>query len=174
MEVSLETVLEEFSHLLWQLRDLTGNLVYRLEVQQLLLVAGRVRWIAASADDVDRAIEVIRRKEAARVRMVERLSTFLGTPLDASLRDLCAVVPTPWDVVLGEHHVEFLKLTAEAEDAARDNRELLHQGLAEVRQFLREMGGPAADVIGEQDYGERGRRSGTNAASSALLVDRDA
>jgi hypothetical protein len=165
-----EAVLGELSHVLWQLRDLTTNLVYRLEVQQLLMVSGRARWIGASTEDVDRAIGLIQRKELDRVRLVERLSPMLDTAPDATLEQLCEVAPPPWDLVLSEHRAEFLLLTAEAEDAARDNRELLHQGLAELRQMLQAMGGPAAVEEGYGDLGGRIRRSGP----SAVLIDRDA
>lgn len=173
IEPELDQALGELSHVLWRLRDLTSILVYRLEVQQLVLLSGRVRWVDVATEDVDRCLEAIRREERTRVRIVEQLSTLLGTGPTASLRDLCDVVPAPWDVVLAEHQSEFLTLSAEAEEAARGNRELLHQGLSEVREFLDGMRGRSADAGAEQSYGARAGAGGAPAPASAVLVDRD-
>lgn len=170
LDPQLERVLGELSQVLWRLRDLTSLLVYRLEVQQLVLLSGRSRWVNVSTEDVDDAIEAIRRQEANRVRIVEHLAPLLGTVGDASLRDLCEAVPSPWDIVLAEHQSEFLTLCAEAEEAARGNRELLHRGLTDVRQFLDSMRGRSAEPS-EPAYG--GRSAGAGAPASAVLVDRD-
>lgn len=170
LDPQLDRLLGELSQGLWRLRDLTSLLVYRLEVQQLILMSGRVRWVNAATEDVDDALEAIRVQELARVRLVGELAPMLGTSTEASLRDLCQAAPSPWDVVLAEHQSEFLTLCAEAEDAARDNRELLHRGLSDVRQFLDSVRG-RAESTGEQSYG--GRSNAAMPAAEALLVDRD-
>ncbi|HLU42740.1 MAG TPA: flagellar protein FlgN [Microthrixaceae bacterium] len=172
IEPELDQALGELSHVLWRLRDLTSILVYRLEVQQLVLLAGRVRWVDLATEDVDRCLEAIRREERTRAEVVEQLAPMLGTAPDASLRQLCEAAPSPWDVVLAEHQSEFLTLSAEAEDAARGNRELLHQGLAEVREFIDTMKGRAVEAAGEEGYGALGGAS-SPAPASAVLVDRD-
>lgn len=172
IDTELDQALGELSHVLWRLRELTSVLVYRLEVQQLVLLSGRVRWVDVATEDVDRCLEAIRREEATRVRIVEELSPMLGSGPEASLRDLCELAPSPWDVVLAEHQSEFLTLSAEAEDAARGNRELLHQGLSEVHEFLDGMRGRSLDAANEQSYGARAGGS-SHAPAAAVLVDRD-
>ena len=104
--------------------------------------------------------------------LLVQLAPRLGTTADATLRDLCELAPSPWDVVLAEHQSEFLTLAAEAEDAARDNRELLHQGLSDVRDFLDSVRGRGPDSAAEQSYGARAGSTSSLPASS-VLVDRD-
>lgn len=175
VDPQVDRVLGELSHVLWQLRDLTTNLVYRLEVQQLVLVSGRVRWINHSAEDVERAIEATRRQELVRSRLVQEVAPMLGTSPEASLRELCTAAPPPWDLVLAEHQSDFLRLANEAEDVARDNRDLLHQGLSEVRQFLNVVGGQGAEgSAGDAGYGARAGRAAPTQGSAAVLVDREA
>lgn len=173
MDPRLDEVLGELSHVLWRLRDLTSVLVYRLEVQQLVLLSGRVRWINFATEDVDRCLDAIRQQETDRLGVLARLAPILGSSPDASLRELCEVVPEPWDVVLAEHHGEFLILSAEAEEAARGNRELMHQGLSDVREFLDSMRGRGAESSAEQSYGARAGSTAPAAPADAVLVDRD-
>ena len=167
-----ESVLSELSHVLWQQRDLVTQLIYRLEVQQLVLAWGRTRWINISTEDVEAAIEDVRHQEGVRAALVEDLAPLLGTPVDASLRDLVIAAPEPWHTILGEHHTEFLKLSNEAEDAARSNADLLNHGLSDVRSLLQSFGSQP-----EPEYGSRvGSRNNGNkpAPASAVLVDREA
>ena len=172
LDPELDHLLGELSHILWRLRELTSLLVYRLEVQQLVLLSGRVRWVNIATEDVDAVIEAIRREEEVRAELLVQLAPRLGTTAEATLRDLCEVAPSPWDVVLAEHQSEFLTLAAEAEDAARDNRELLPQGLNDVRDFLDSVRGRGPDAAAEQSYGARAGSSSSVPASS-VLVDRD-
>lgn len=123
-----------------------------------------------ATEDVDRCLDAIRHEEAVRLAVLEQLAPLLGTAPDATLRDLCEAAPSPWDIVLVEHQSAFLTLSAEAEEAARDNRELLHQGLADVREFLVSMRGESA-ASQDQGYGSRGGNA--LAPASAVLVDRD-
>lgn len=171
LDPHLERTLGELSQVLWRLRTLTSLLVYRLEVQQLVLVSGRNRWVNIATEDVDDAIEAIRHQEEERIRLVEHLGPLLDISPHATLRDLCESAPTPWDGILAEHQAEFLTLCAEAEDAARGNRELLHQGLSEVQQLFDSMRGRGPDVAGDGAYGSR---SGSlSSPSSSVLVDRE-
>lgn len=173
LDPDLDHELGELSHILWRLRELTSLLVYRLEVQQLVLLSGRVRWVNIATEDVDAVIEAIRREEEVRTELLTQLAPRLGTTAEATLRDLCELAPSPWDVVLAEHQAEFLTLAAEAEDAARDNRELLHQGLNDVRDFLDSVRGRGPDASAEQSYGARAGNVGSHVPASSVLVDRD-
>jgi hypothetical protein len=167
MQPGAERVLSELSHALWRQRDQITRLIYRLEVQQLVLASGRNQWIALSTEEVDDAIEEVRRHERSRIALVEDLAPLLGTAPDASLRDLIGAVDTPWDMVLTEHHTEFLRLATEAEDAAKSNRDLLHHGLTDVRDLLESFGSSP-----ETPYGRS--TSATAAPDAAVLVDREA
>jgi len=161
-------VLTELGQALWRQRDLILRLIYRLEVQQLVLVSGRSQWITVSTEDVDDAIETVRRQEIRRSRLVEDLSPLLGTAPDASLRDLIDAAPAPWDLILAEHHTEFLRLASQAEDAARNSRDILQQGLVDVRDLLESYGSTPGSTYGDRATGA------TVAPTTSVLVDREA
>ncbi len=164
----VDGILTELGHVLWHQRDLILRLIYRLEVQQLVLASGRTQWIAMATEDVEDAIAEVQRQEVARAALVEDLSGPLGTPPDASLRDLIETAPQPWDLVLAEHHTEFLRLANDAEEAARNNRDILQQGLGDVRDLLESYGSSPGST-----YGDRPSGSSSGPASS-VLVDREA
>lgn len=164
VERPTDAVLEDLSHVLWHQRQLVIDLVYRLEVQKLVLASGTTRWVTVAATDVEGALEDIAAMEAVRTSLVEELAPTLGTPLDAGIRQLVEAVPSPWDLILTEHHAELLALAAEAEAAAGQGRELAHRGLGDVRGLLSEVGGTTTS----SEFDARPSRS------DALLVDRKA
>ncbi|UDY37171.1 flagellar export chaperone FlgN [Dermatobacter hominis] len=157
-------VLEDLSHVLWHQRQLIVDLVYRLEVQKLVLASGMSRWVATAASDVEGALEDIAAMEAVRSSLVEELGPKLGTPPDAGIRALVDAAPSPWDLILTEHHAELLALAAEAESSAGEGRELAHRGLGDVRGLLNEVGGTTASSEFDTQPGR----------PDALLVDRRA
>lgn len=163
---SADAVLEDLSHVLWHQRQLIVDLVYRLEVQKLVLASGMTRWIATAASDVEGALEDIAAMEAVRSSLVEELAPLLGTAPDAGIRALVDAAPSPWDLILTEHHAELLALAAEAEATAGEGRELAQRGLGDVRGLLDEVGGTTAT----SEYGS----SSSAARPDALLVDRRA
>ncbi len=166
-----ELVLGELSHVLWQQRDLVTQLVYRLEVQRLLLMNGRSDWIEYATSDVNDALEDVGRQEEFRTELLKDLSELIGTRPDATLRELISAVSSPWDTILTEHHAAFLRLSAEAEEVSRFNSDLLHRGINDLSDLLSSFGHEA-----ESAYEARAGRHGAFAAapSEAVLVDRDA
>lgn len=167
----VELVLSELSHVLWQQRDLVTQLIYRLEVQRLLLTNSRSEWVEYATSDVNDALDDVRRQEEFRTELLVDLSSLLGTRQDASLRDLIGAVSAPWDTIFSEHHAAFLKLSADAEEASRVNSDLIHRGLADLGDLLTSFGHE-----GESAYSARAGRSSrfASASSEAVLVDRDA
>ncbi len=164
----LDGILTELGHVLWRQRDLILRLIYRLEVQRLVLASGRSQWIALATEDVDDAIEDVQRQEVVRAALVDDLARPLGTRPDASLRELIEAAPAPWDLVLAEHHTEFLRLANDAEEAARNNRDILQQGLVDVRDLLESYGSSP-----ESAYGDRATGA-TAPPTTSVLVDREA
>ncbi len=164
----VDGVLTELGHVLWRQRDLILRLIYRLEVQQLVLASGRSQWIALATEDVDDAIDDVQRQEVGRAALVEDLSGPLGTAPDASLRDLIEAAPAPWDLVLAEHHTEFLRLANAAEEAARSNRDILQQGLVDVRDLLESYGSSPESAYGDRPSGAAAQ------PAAAVLIDREA
>ncbi|HET9419737.1 MAG TPA: flagellar export chaperone FlgN, partial [Nocardioides sp.] len=58
--------MERLSQVLWRERELLEELLFRLEVEQLVLASGRNRWLPAAAADVERLLHDLRRTEVMR------------------------------------------------------------------------------------------------------------
>ena len=137
--------LNEVSSILWRERQLLELLLFKLEEEQLLLAAGRSRWLALATREVDRVLEGIRQAELARAMEVEAVAVQLGLGPVPSLSELIAAAPHPWNDILAEHRRAFLAATREITTLAQANRELLHRGYLATRDALAWLGeGPAA------------------------------
>ncbi|WP_324650437.1 flagellar export chaperone FlgN [Georgenia sp. H159] len=157
------TALRSLSDLLWRERDLLESLHYRLEVEQLLLGAGRTRLLPIAAREVDEALAGIRNAELARAVEVRTVASVLDLPDGASLLDIAGASPAPWEGILLEHRTAILGLTSEIGSAAEANRDVLasvHHATQETLMSLHE----SVDVYDVR--GTTARRSAT-----ARLVD---
>lgn len=128
--------LQEISNTLWRQRNLLEMLMFKLEEEQLLLAAGRTRWITAATREVEQVLEEIRATEVIRSALVDAIAPELGLAPNPSLRDLTVASPEPWSSLLDEHRRAFLTLTEETLAVAKSNRELLARGAAAAREML--------------------------------------
>lgn len=132
--------LREVSAVLWKERHLLELLLFKLEEEQLLLAAGRNRWLPRATREVEMVLEEIRHTELERAVEVERVAAALGLPHDASLRMLAEATAPPWRGLLSEHREAFLSLTDEVTQMVQANRELLSRGQKAVRDVLANFG----------------------------------
>ena len=132
--------LSEVSNILWRERQLLELLLYKLEVEQLLLVNGRTRWLSAAAREIEDLLEAIKRAELARAMEVETLASDLGLPANASLRELADSAPAPWKHILEEHRTGFIASTQEIVALSDSNRELIVKGQRDVHEALNWLG----------------------------------
>ena len=137
---------EDLSHQLWTLRELLEQLVFKLEVQMLLLSAGRARWIPFASAEVEAIIEAIAEVEIAREAATRRVTGQRSLPPTTSLSDLGAHLGAPWGPVLQQHRLHLLSLQAEVEDLSRSNHDLARHGMARTREVIAALGGPELDV----------------------------
>jgi hypothetical protein len=159
------SLLPELSRLLWQQRDLIERLVYRLEVQQLIMIAGRADRLPLAVGEVEAALAEIRSVEETRLDVVAKVATALGLPRDATITQIRTHVDPPWDAVLSDHHTAFLRLVASTDELTARNRELAHQGLGDARTAVAHLGGTAVP----RTYGKKGDQS--TLALPPTLVD---
>lgn len=117
--------LNALSEILWRERELLEQLLFRLEVEQLLLVTGRTTRLPMATRDVELVLDRIRAAELGRAVEVETAARALGLTGGSSLKELGAAAPEPWAQILGEHRTAFLQLTAEVSDLSKGNRDLL-------------------------------------------------
>ena len=129
--------LSRVSSTLQRERELLELLVFKLEEQQLLLAAGRDRWLISATRELEVFQAELARTELRRALAVDAVTAQLGLPAAISLHELAECVPAPWDEALREHRTAVLALTDEATGLAGTNRELLGAGLRAVQDALR-------------------------------------
>ena len=150
--------LSEVSTILWQERHLLELLVFKLEEQQLLLAAGRTRWLAMAADELDAVMEDLRHVELLRAIEVDATAAALGIAAGPSLAALAAAAPDPWDDLLAQHRTALLLLAEEVRDRSALNCDLLGRGESAVRELLlatgsgRDDAAPVAGLLLDQAF----------------------
>jgi hypothetical protein len=156
------------SQTLWRQHGLLELLLYRMEVQRLVLATGSGKWAEIAADDVEATMDILREEELIRATQVARVAEVLGIDADASLRDLVDAAPEPWAEILRDHQRSFLDLVDRIETTSKANRDLIRRSLQLTREMLNLPSEPAR--AGTYD------RSGALPAgrTEPLLVDRDA
>jgi hypothetical protein len=132
--------LRDVSNILWRERHLLDLLLFKLEEEQLLLAAGRTRWIAQATREVEMVLEEIKQTELSRAMVVDQVAPGLGLEPGPSLRALAEAAPDPWSTLLSEHRAAFLTATEEIVALAQTNRELLTQGQQAARDVLATLG----------------------------------
>jgi hypothetical protein len=132
--------LREVSAILWRERHLLELLLFKLDEEQLVLAAGRTRWLPRATREVEMVLEEIRQTELERAVEVSRVAIELDLPAGASLRQLADASPPPWQGMLLEHRQAFLTLTDEITALVQTNRELLLRGQRAVRDVLASIG----------------------------------
>ena len=113
---------------LWRERQLLELLQFKFEQQRLLLQAGRTQWLSHATREVEMVLEQLRRAELERAGRVEAACRELGLPPLASLRQLAAAAPEPWDGVLRRHREAMAGMAEEIALLAADIEGLLAQG----------------------------------------------
>jgi hypothetical protein len=121
-------------------------LLFKLDEEQLVLAAGRTRWLPRATREVEMILEEIRQTELERAVDVSRVAIELGLPAAASLRQLAEAAPAPWQGMLLEHRQAFLSLTDEITALVQTNRELLVRGQKAVRDVLASIGDGKIEV----------------------------
>ena len=150
------SALTELSNILWRQRRTLERLLYKLEVQQLMLAAGRSRWVTTAAAEVEDTLDKMRGTELSRAVQTAAAAGELGLPTsEPSLRELIDAAPAPWDAILRDHHEAFLQMTAEVEELTRSNTELLTRGYNATRDYLNALhGATLVDAYSAKGTGE--------------------
>nr|WP_157345729.1 flagellar protein FlgN [Nocardioides sp. MAH-18] len=121
---------------LWRERELLEALLYRLDVEALVMSSGRTRWLTNAARDVDDAVEALREVEILRAIAADEAAEAVGLAPNAGLGELIAVAEEPWVGILTEHRDTFLTLVEEISRVAQSNRALIVAGLRATQDTL--------------------------------------
>ncbi len=131
-----QSSLNEVSTVLWRERQLLELLLFKLEEEQLVLAAGRTRWLTHATREVETVLGEIRRVEVMRGVQLGFAALTLGLAKEPSLRELAECAPGPWAGIFADHRRALLALTAEIEELAKANRDLLGRGAEAARGAL--------------------------------------
>ena len=132
--------MEKLSQILWRERELLDTLLFKLEVEQLVLASGRTRWLVRAAREVENVLETIRETEILRSVAADEAAASIGLGYNPSLRALAAAVDEPWHSILLDHHDAFTAATNEVVALADANRELITTGYRSARETLMSLG----------------------------------
>ena len=163
--------LSEVSNILWKERQLLQLLLFKLETEQLILAAGKARFLADATREVEMVINELKETELVRSIAVTGVAAELGLGPTASLRELAASVPSPWDGIFEDHRRAFLADTQDIFTVAQMNRELLSSGQQAAREALEWLATGGVNVDAKADaYSSAGKAAGQT-ASGAKLID---
>ncbi|WP_030176738.1 flagellar protein FlgN [Spirillospora albida] len=155
--------LADLSSTLWRVREMLDLLLFKLEEEQLLLAAGKTRWLPHATREVEMVLEQIRQTEVLRAAQVDAVAAELGLHPAPSLSQLAAAAGEPWGDILQQHRAAFLTATSEITAMAELNRELLTSGARSVHEALMTVTGQVST------YSRRGETVGTGRAASHIV-----
>lgn len=153
----------ELSMQLWRERELLELLLFKLEEQELLLAAGRSRWMHLATREIEQVLEGLRATSISRVVEAEAVAAEWNAPEGASIRQLIESAPEgAWRDVLTEHLRALAKLTDEIGRLRDANSEQLRAVMRATQETIAGLG----DDTGEYTtHGERARED------SARIID---
>ena len=129
--------LQDFSTVLFRERHLLELLLFKLEEEELLLAAGRTRWLSHASREVETVLDELAAAELSRATALHDVAAELGlSPDSATLGSVVGSAPTPWDGIFSEHQEALRGLTGEVLDTAAANRQQLREGYDVIRRAL--------------------------------------
>ena len=134
--------MEDLSAVLWRERELLETLLFKLEVEQLVLATGRTRWLAPAAREIEEVLDAIRETELLRAVEADALALELGLAPNPSLQDIADRSDEPWRSIWLDHRESFRTVTAEITSMAENNRELLTSGYQAAQATLASLSEP--------------------------------
>lgn len=153
----------ELSMRLWHERELLEMLLFKLDVQQLLLAAGDGRWMHFATREIEQVLDRLRTTGIARVVDAAAVAEQWGLPEGATLRELVAHAPAgAWHDVFDDHLRALTQLAAEIGQLRDGNSQQLRAVLRATQETIAGLG---ADTGEYTTAGARARDD------SARLID---
>ena len=131
--------MEDLSSVLWRERELLELLLFKVEVEQLVLAGGRTRWLPIAAKEIETVLEQIREIELFRAVEVDAVAEELGLEPNPSLRDIADRSREPWRAIWLDHRDAFMTVAAQITDMSESNRALLTAGYQAAQATLLSM-----------------------------------
>jgi hypothetical protein len=126
----------DLNSVLWRERELLDSLLFFLETEQLMLAAGRTRWLAQTSVEIGRTTAVLRETELLRAVEADQVAAELGIGADPSLSALAEVAEEPWCTIFNDQREALLSLTEQITEMASANRSMLADAQRATRTAL--------------------------------------
>lgn len=136
--------MEDLSSVLWRERELLQTLLFKLEVEQLVLASGRTRWLAPAAREIEEILDAIRETELTRGIAADAVAAELKLEPNPSLQSIADASREPWRSIWLDHRATFRSVSQEITEMAETNRELLTSGYQAARATLLSLAEPPA------------------------------
>lgn len=154
----------ELSAALWRERELLDLMVFKLEEEQLLLAAGKTRWLQFATREVEQVMDRLRTASLARTVEVSAVAKEWGTDENATLRELVEHAPEgAWAELFTAHLTAMSELTSQIAELRDLNEKYLRSAIRSSQETL----------AGSQDGAGLYNASGASgsAATGARLFD---
>jgi len=127
----------ELSAALWRERELLDLLVFKLEEEQLLLAAGKARWLQFATREVEQVMDKLRTASLARTVEVSKVAAEWGADENATLRELVAHAPEgPWAELFTAHLNALTELTTQITELRDLNEQYLRSAIRSSQETL--------------------------------------
>jgi len=151
--------IHELSALLWRERELLDLLTFKLEEEQLLLTAGKSRWLPHGTREVEQVLERLSQAGLARALEAAAVAIQWGLPQDASLAELAEAAPDEaWAGILTAHLTAMQRQTAVIQELRDSNEQFLRAAVRSTQETAANLQ-PAAGT-----YDSMGRAGQTTAS----------
>jgi hypothetical protein len=134
----------ELSALVWDLRQHLEVLVYRLEVQQLLLAASRTTHVARAIADVEETTALIASLETDLARAAAASAKLHDVEPLTTLESLAEVCDQEHGFSLKDHRTALVTLGSQVEELVRSNKDLARK-VMQAREVISTLA-PQADT----------------------------
>lgn len=128
---------QDLSAMLWRERELLELLIFKLEEEQLLLAAGKSRWIQHATREVEQVMDSLRTTGLARAVEVATAAAEWGTDEGATLRELAAHAPTEaWAGIFADHRQAMSESTRQIRALRDANEQVLRTAIRASQEML--------------------------------------
>jgi hypothetical protein len=131
--------MEDLSSILWRERDLLDMLLFKLEVEQLVLTNGRSHWLPVAAREIETVLEQIRSVDLLRAVAVDTVAAELGLDPNPSLSEIAQRSEEPWRAIWLDHREAFTSVATRISEMSQSNRVLLTAGYQAAQATLLSM-----------------------------------
>ncbi|MFH5880034.1 flagellar protein FlgN [Arthrobacter sp. NA-172] len=161
--------IHELSALLWRERELLDLLTFKLEEEQLLLTAGKSRWLPHGTREVEQVLEHLSKAGLARTVEVAAVAAQWGLPAESSLSALASAAPDEaWADVLSSHLNAMQQQTATIKELRDSNDQFLRAAVRSTQETMADLK-PAAGTY--DAHGRTGSHGSTGESARSRFFD---